>query len=136
MLFGDEHIRRYEETDGQVGHDWHGGVPALVLTTTGRKTGEDRKSALIYQKVGDNYVVVASAGGQEKNPGWYRNLVAHPDVRIQVWADKLAGTARTSEGDERAALWDKMVGIFPDYAKYQGTTDRVIPVVVIEPTTT
>ncbi|RZQ59688.1 nitroreductase family deazaflavin-dependent oxidoreductase [Amycolatopsis suaedae] len=132
MLFGDEHVRRYEETDGEVGHDWEKGAPILVLTTKGRKTGKPRKFALIYQKVGDDYVIVASKGGADEHPGWYHNLVANPEVGVQVKADKFTAVARTATGDERASLWPTMAAVWPDYDEYQKKTDREIPVVVLE----
>src|SRR5258706_16271144 len=83
-LFGDEHVRKYEETGGKVGHDWND-TSCLILRTKGRKSGETRKMPLIYGRDGDTYLIVASKGGAPDNPGWYRNLVAHPDVEIQVW---------------------------------------------------
>jgi proline iminopeptidase len=132
MLDGDEHVRRYEETGGEVGHDWQPGVPALVLTTKGRKSGEDRKLALIYQEVDGNPVIVASNGGAPKHPSWYLNLQANPQVRVQVKAEKFAARARTAEGDERAKLWDKMAKVWPYYNEYTKKTDREIPVVVLE----
>src|SRR5438105_10862695 len=82
-LLGDEHIRRYEETDGEVGHEWNGAT-CLVLTATGRKSGVARKFALIYARDGDDYVVVASKGGAPNHPGWYLNVQANPDVTVQV----------------------------------------------------
>lgn len=132
MLFGDEHVRRYEETDGEVGHDWKDGVPTLVLTTTGRKTGEDRKFALIYQEVDGDYVIVASKGGAPNNPGWYLNLRANPEVKVQVKGDRFAAKARTAGDEERAKLWPIMTKVWPDYDTYQTKTDRRIPVVVLE----
>ena len=132
MLFGDEHIRRYEETDGEVGHDWEGGAPCLILTTKGRKTGEDRKFALIYQQHDGDYILVASKGGAPEHPGWYLNLLANPDVKVQVRADKFAAKARTADDAERAELWPVMTNVWPDYDKYQTKTDRQIPVVVLE----
>jgi deazaflavin-dependent oxidoreductase (nitroreductase family) len=132
MLFGDEHVRRYEETDGAEGHEWQEGVPALVLTTTGRKTGQERKFALIYQEIDGKVVIVASKGGAENHPGWYFNLLEHPDVKVQIKADKFDARARTAEGDERAALWPEMAKVWPDYDKYQEKTDREIPVVVLD----
>lgn len=132
MLFGDEHIQRYEETGGEVGHDWEGGAPCLILTTKGRKTGQARKFALIYQEHDGGYVVVASKGGAPENPGWYRNLVADPQVEVQVKADKFAARARTANDEERAVLWPKMAKVWPDYDNYQRKTDRKIPVVILE----
>ena len=93
-LFGDEHVRQYEATGGQVGHDWNG-THCLVLRTRGRKTGEIRKFPLIYGRDGEDYVIVASRGGSPEHPGWYKNLLAHPDVEIQVWGDVLPVRART-----------------------------------------
>lgn len=132
MLFGDEHVRRYEETDGEVGHEWKDGVPTLVLTTKGRKTGEDRKFALIYQEVDGNPVIVASKGGAPNHPGWYLNLEANPEAGVQVGADRFQATARTTSGDERAKLWEKLAAVWPDYDNYAKKTDREIPVVVLE----
>jgi len=132
MLFGDEHVRRYEETDGEVGHDWEKGAPILILTTKGRKTGEDRKFPLIYQEHEGAYVIVASKGGAPAHPGWYLNLAANPEVQVQVKADKFTARARTAESAERAALWPKMAAVWPDYDEYQKKTDREIPVVVLE----
>jgi len=132
MLFGDEHVRRYEETDGEVGHEWQDGVPTLVLTTKGRKTGEDRKFALIYQEVDGNPVIVASKGGAPKDPGWYLNLLANPEAGVQVKADRFRAKARTTSGEERAKLWKKLAAVWPDYDNYAKKTDREIPVVVLE----
>ncbi|WP_410627760.1 nitroreductase family deazaflavin-dependent oxidoreductase [Amycolatopsis sp. cmx-8-4] len=132
MLFGDEHVRRYEETDGEVGHEWRDGVPTLVLTTTGRKTGQERKFALIYQEVEGDAVIVASKGGAPNHPGWYFNLLEHPEVGVQVKADKYRARARTASGEERSKLWDALAAVWPDYNEYAKKTDREIPVVVLE----
>lgn len=130
-LVGEEHVRRYLETNGEVGHDWNG-VPALLLTTKGRKTGEDRTSALIYGRLNDAYVVIASMGGAPTHPMWFLNLVATPEVTSQVGADRFAARARVAEGEERIAGWEEMVEIWPNYDVYQSRTDRVIPVVILE----
>ncbi|NIH87683.1 nitroreductase family deazaflavin-dependent oxidoreductase [Amycolatopsis granulosa] len=132
MLYGDEHVRRYEETDGEVGHDWEKGAPTLILTTRGRKTGQERKFALIYQEHEGAYALVASNGGAPRHPGWYLNLQADPEVKVQVKADKFAARARTATDAEREALWPKMTAVWPDYDEYQKKTDRKIPVVVLE----
>lgn len=133
MLFGDEHVRRYEETDGEVGHDWEGGAPVLVLTTTGRKSGEPRKFALIYQRIEGSYVIVASKGGADTHPGWYLNLRENPEVGVQVGADRFTARARTADPDERTRLWPRMAAVWPSYDEYQAGTDREIPVVVLDP---
>jgi deazaflavin-dependent oxidoreductase (nitroreductase family) len=131
MLFGDEHVRRYEATDGAEGHEWQG-TTTLILTTTGRKSGKERRNALIYQKFGDDYLIVASKGGADEQPAWYLNLVAHPDVRVQVLGDKFAARARTATPEERPEMWRVMAGVWPAYNDYQKKTDRQIPVVVLE----
>jgi deazaflavin-dependent oxidoreductase (nitroreductase family) len=132
MLFGDEHVRRYEETDGAEGHDWQG-TTTLILATTGRKSGKQRKSALIYQKHGSDYLVVASKGGADEPPAWYLNLTAHPDVQVQVKGDKFAARARTATAAEKPEMWQLMAKTWPAYDEYQQKTEREIPVVVLEP---
>lgn len=127
-----EHIREYVETDGKKGHHWRG-IPTLLLTTRGRKTGKLRRTALIYGQDGDRYVIVASRGGHPKHPAWYLNLVDNPDVEVQVGADKFSARTHTAEGEERERLWKLMVSIFPTYERYRAKTERVIPVVVLTP---
>lgn len=134
MLHGTEHVRRYEETDGEEGHLWLNGIPTLVLTTTGRRTGQERKSALIYQRSEEKYLVVASDGGAPNHPSWYLNLLANPDVTVQVGADKFQATARTATADERAKLWHLMTNVWPDYSDYERNVTREIPLVIIEST--
>ena len=129
-LIGDEHVRRYEETDGEVGHEWNGAT-CLVLTTKGRKTGEDRQFALIYARDGDDYLVVASVGGMPKHPAWYLNLRENPQASIQVKAERFDVTARTAGDDEKPRLWSIVNDVWPNYDVYQSRTDRVIPVVVL-----
>src|SRR4051812_44161937 len=131
-LFGDEHVRRYRETGGEVGHSWKRGSKVLLLTTTGRSSGTPSTTPLIYETDGDRYVIVASKGGTAENPGWYRNLVKHPEVEVQVLDDVFRARARTVEGDERERLWQLAARQWPDYDAYQQKTDRQIPVVVLE----
>lgn len=131
MLFGQEHVKRYRQTDGAEGHDWQGAA-VLLLTTTGRRSGVKRTTPLIYGARGDDYVVVASRGGADEHPAWYLNLVADPEVEVQVRADRFAARARTATGEERAELWKQAVQRWPAYDGYQTKTDRVIPVVVLE----
>lgn len=132
-LFGDEHVRVYEESDGEVGYIWNG-APIMVLTTTGETTGKTRKHALIFGADGDDVILVASKGGAPDHPQWYKNLVANPSVGVQVRADRYEGVARTATADEKARLWPKMTELWPSYDDYQYRTDRDIPVVVIERT--
>jgi deazaflavin-dependent oxidoreductase (nitroreductase family) len=131
-LFGQEHIDRYVATDGEEGHDWQG-TQTLILTTTGRRSGQQRVHALIYGRHGDDYLVVASKGGARQHPDWYVNLEAHPEVEIQVKGDKFRAHARTATPEEKAELWSIMTKELPDYDRYQEKTEREIPVVVLEP---
>lgn len=131
-LLGEEHVRRYQETGGEVGYIWNG-VPILLLTTTGRKTGEPRTTPLIHGRDGDDYLVVASMGGAPQHPNWYRNLVVNPSAHIQVRAEHKDVTARTAKEDEKAHLWKVMTDTWSNYDVYQARTDRVIPVVVLSP---
>jgi len=129
-LFGDEHVRRYRETDGEVGYLWNG-APCLVLTTT-RKSGDPRDTALIFGQDGDAYLLVASKGGAPDHPWWYRDLAARPAVELQVRGDRFPAVARTASAEEKARLWPKMTAVWPSYDDYQANTDRDIPVVIIE----
>jgi len=129
-----KHIHDYVETDGEKGHDWKPGVPTLLLTTRGRRTGQLHRTALIYGKEGDNTIAVASRGGNKNHPAWYLNLVANPEVEVQVGADKFKARAHTATPEEKARLWPLMASIWPDYNNYQTRTDREIPVVVLERT--
>lgn len=131
-LFGDEHVRRYRETGGEVGHIWRRGSKILLLTTKGRQTGEPRTTPLIYEEDGDAYVVVASKGGAPEHPGWYRNLKRFPEVELQVMDEVFPARARTATGGERERLWKLAAKQWPAYDEYQEKTSREIPVVVLE----
>jgi proline iminopeptidase len=136
-----EHANRYISSGGTEGHIYkiqppnYGEleVPSLLLTTTGRKSGERYIVPLFYGKTGDSYIVVASKGGAPQHPGWYRNLAANPEVEVQVGTAKLKARARTATGEERARLWEKALEFWPPYADYQKKTEREIPVVVLDP---
>jgi deazaflavin-dependent oxidoreductase (nitroreductase family) len=125
------HAKRYIETDGRDGHDWEG-VTTLLLTTTGRRSGQPRTTPLIYGRAGDKYLIVASRGGAPKHPSWYENLVANPVVQVQVMADRFKARARTATPAEKPALWKTMAAIWPPYDEYQQRTTREIPVVILE----
>ena len=131
-LLGAEHVAKYRETGGEVGHIWNGAT-ALLLTTTGRKSGEARTQAMIYARDGDNYLVVASKGGAPQHPAWYLNLVAQPQIEIQVKDKAIKVVAHTAEGAERDRLWKVVTGVWPNYDQYQQRTQRVIPLVVLTP---
>jgi deazaflavin-dependent oxidoreductase (nitroreductase family) len=126
------HVRRYVESDGKAGHRW-GGVDTLLLTTRGRRSGKLRRTALIYGRDGDRYLVVASKGGAKKHPNWYLNLTENPGVQVQVGAEQFSARALTASPDEKPRLWRLMVSIWPEYDRYQARTDRDIPVVILEP---
>jgi deazaflavin-dependent oxidoreductase (nitroreductase family) len=136
-----EHANRYIASGGTDGHTYKINVPgrgeiaapALLLTTTGRKSGDKFIFPLFYGTDGDRYFVVASKGGAPEHPGWYRNILANPDVEVQVGAKKLRARASTATGDERARLWNKALEFWPPYADYALKTEREIPVVMLEP---
>lgn len=136
-----DHIALYLK-DPEAGHHWdasHAGgkgvYDTLLLTTTGRKSGQPIMLPLIYQPTGDGgYCIVASKGGAPAHPAWYLNLLANPEVLVQAGTEKFKGKARVAEGDERARLWKMMARYFPPYEQYRKATDREIPVVVLERT--
>jgi proline iminopeptidase len=134
QLHGPKHVEAYLETDGEVGHDWKNGTSTLILTTKGRKSGEERLNALIYGMAGDNPMIVASKGGNPQHPAWYLNLRDNPNVGVQIRGDKFDATARDATPEERPELWKQMAEIWPDYDNYQQRTDREIPVVILERT--
>jgi deazaflavin-dependent oxidoreductase (nitroreductase family) len=127
------HVRSYVESGGQKGHRWNG-VHTLLLTTRGRKSGKLRRTALIYGRDGDRYLVVASVGGAAKHPAWYLNLVEHPEVQVQVGPERFAARARPATPEEKPPLWRLMASIWPHYDRYQQKTRRDIPVVILERT--
>jgi deazaflavin-dependent oxidoreductase (nitroreductase family) len=131
MLFGKEHTERYRATGGDEGHDWRG-TQTLLLTTTGRRSGERRELPLIYGRDGDDYLIVASKGGADQPPAWYLNLEADPDVEVQVKDERFKARARTATSEERRRLWPTMTAEWPDYDDYQKKTEREIPIVVLE----
>ncbi len=131
MLFGQEHVKRYVATDGEEGHEWNG-AEVLILTTTGRRSGEQRSTPLIYGRHGDDYLVVASRGGAPEDPAWYLNLSEQPEVHVQVLDDRFTAHARTATPEEKPELWEQMTSRWPAYNDYQLKTSRDIPVVVLE----
>jgi proline iminopeptidase len=136
-----EHANRYLESGGKDGHIYkmtqpgrpEMTVPSLLLTTRGRKSGEQFIFPLFYGEAGASYFVVASKGGAPQHPGWYKNLLADPQVEVQVGTKKMQARARTAAGAERARLWAKALEFWPPYADYQKKTAREIPVVVLDP---
>jgi len=135
-----EHANRYLSSGGTEGHMYHMKqpgrpeitVPALLLTTTGRKSGDKFIFPLFYGETGSNFFVIASKGGAPAHPQWYRNIEANPEVEVQVGTDKFKARARTATGEERSRLWQESLKFWPPYADYQQKTEREIPVVVLE----
>jgi deazaflavin-dependent oxidoreductase (nitroreductase family) len=131
-LFGDEHVRQYRETGGRIGHEWNG-TSILILTTTRAKAGTPRDVPLIYGRDGGDYLIVASKGGAPQHPLWYRDLVAHPDVTVQVKDKVFPARARTADADDKKRLWPVMTKEWPAYDEYQEKTERDIPLVILTP---
>ena len=125
--------RIYRGSGGRLGGRLGKGVPVLLLTTTGRKTGKRRTTPLLYVEEGDGYLVVASVGGAPSHPAWYLNPRSNPAATMQVGGRKLAVTAETAGLEERARLWLRLTQMWPQYDDYQATTRREIPVVILAP---
>jgi deazaflavin-dependent oxidoreductase (nitroreductase family) len=130
-LFGEEHVRVYQETGGERGYHWRNGTTILLLTTKGRSSGQERTTPLIHREDDGRWVIVASKGGAADHPAWFKNLQAGPDATIQVKAEKIPVRASVAEGEERERLWKAMNEVWPDYDSYQQKTDRQIPVVIL-----
>jgi deazaflavin-dependent oxidoreductase (nitroreductase family) len=126
-----KHIRTIVESGGTKGiRRW--GVDILLLTTRGRRSGRLHRTALIYGKDRDRYLLVASSGGSGHHPAWYLNLNTNPDVELQVGAETFPARARTATAKEKPRLWKQMAAIWPDYDRYQAGTKRDIPLVIVE----
>ncbi len=136
---GKAHVWLYRKTGGKIGANWRVGagfkkpVPTLLLEHRGRKSGKTFVSPLVFITDGDDVIVVASQGGRADNPQWYRNLVADPDVFIEIGSDRRAVRAVTADAEQRARLWPKLVEAYADFDTYQSWTEREIPVVILEP---
>lgn len=127
-----EQTRAYLASGGTEGHE-NNGVHVLVLATTGRRTGQPRRNCLIYGRSGDEFVVVASKGGADEDPAWFKNLLSDPSVGVQAGTQRFTARARVASSAERESLWTQMAQIFPLYDEYAGKTDRTIPVVLLTP---
>ena len=123
----------YRATGGRVGGKFRSGAPVMLLTTIGRKSGRRLTIPLLYLRDEGRIVTVASKGGMDHHPLWYRNLVANPAVDVQIGTETSAMQAHTASDAEKSALWPKLVAMYPDYATYQTRTARNIPVVVLTP---
>lgn len=135
MVFGPllrVHQWLYEQSDGRIGSNL-GGRPMLLLRTVGRRSQQPRTAALLYVPDGDAFAVIASKGGAPQHPGWFHNLVAQPNVEIQIGRERIPVRARIAKGEERSRLWARADEINQgQYAVYQSRTKREIPVVVLE----
>ena len=123
----------YRATGGRVGGKFRSGAPVMLLTTIGRKSGRRLTIPLLYLRDEGRILTVASKGGMDHHPLWYRNLVANPAVDVQIGTETSAMQAHTASDAEKRALWPKLVAMYPDYATYQARTARNIPVVVLTP---
>ena len=127
-----DHTRTYLASGGTDGHE-NNGVRTLVLATTERKTGRARRTTLIYGRSDDAFVVVASKGGADQDPAWFKNVLAQPSVGVQAGTDRFTAHARVASAAERELLWPRMTEIFPLYDEYAQKTDRTIPIVLLTP---
>jgi deazaflavin-dependent oxidoreductase (nitroreductase family) len=125
--------RLYRLTNGRIGGTYLHGVPVLLLTVVGRKSGKRITVPLTYLQDGERSIVAASRSGMEQHPLWYLNLVANPDVEVQRGSEIRPMRAHTADDEERAHYWPKLVAVNPDYGKYQAITTRKVPVVILSP---
>ncbi len=131
-----DQVETYERTGGREANTLRDtGIPVIIVTCRGRRSGKIRKFALMRVEHGGEYALVASKGGAPDHPGWYHNLVANPYASIQDGEAPHDFTVETVDGDERQSWWDRAVSIYPPYAEYQDKTDRAIPVFVARPIT-
>ena len=125
-------IDEFRANGGKLGGNFEG-APMLLLHSTGATSGRERVNPIMYQAVGDAYAVFASKAGAPTNPDWYHNLVAHPDASIEVGTETKPVRARVASGEERDTIWTIQKERYPGFADYERSTDRVIPVVILEP---
>ncbi|HVP30149.1 MAG TPA: nitroreductase family deazaflavin-dependent oxidoreductase [Myxococcota bacterium] len=130
-LMSSLNVWAYRATRGRVGGKFLRGAPVLLLTTTGRKSGEKRTAPVLYLRDGERFVVVASKGGFTHHPAWYLNLEAKPDAELELGAERFAVTARRASDEEKAKLWPKLVAMYKDFQDYQDRTERNIPVLIL-----
>lgn len=129
----------YRKSGGRIGGTWRVGagfkkpVPTLLLEHRGRKSGKLFASPLVYITEGENVIIVASMGGRDENPQWYHNLVADPEVHIEIRRERRAVRAVLASPEEKARLWPKLVDAYADFDAYKAWTDRDIPVFILEP---
>src|SRR5688500_1501605 len=122
-------IDQFRANGGKVGN---GTIPHLLLTTTGAKSGLTRVNPLNYSTDGERIIVIASKGGSATHPDWYYNLVAHPEVTVEVGSERFLARASVAEGEERQRLFNQQAALMPYFAGYQKKTKRQIPVIILE----
>ena len=127
-------IEEFRANQGQVGGVWEG-RPLLILTTKGAKSGQPRTNPMMYMREDDRLFVFASKGGAPSNPDWYYNLVAHPDVTVEIGDQTYPATAKPVTGEERDRIYDEWAKMYPQFREYQEKTTRVIPVIELIPHT-
>ena len=126
------HTTAYRASRGLIGHRFPGAPPMLLLDHVGAKSGAKRTSPLVYAEDGGDVILVASKGGNPKNPAWFHNLKANPETTVQIGSEKRPVRARVATDEERKRLWPKVVDVYSGYEGYQQRTDRKIPLVVLE----
>lgn len=125
-------IDEFMANDGEVGGMFEG-KPLLLLHHVGAKTGSDRTSPLMYQKLETGWAIFASKAGADTHPHWMHNVIANPDIAIRVGSEEIPVTARVASPEERAPIWERQKADHPQFADYEASTDREIPVVILEP---
>jgi deazaflavin-dependent oxidoreductase (nitroreductase family) len=127
------HAGVYRATGGKL-FGRMGKSPILILNTVGRKSGKKRATPLLYAVDGEDFVIIASKGGDPSHPAWYLNLMANPDATVEVKGREVRVTAEQVEGEEKMRLWQKMAELYPTYDDYQKKTEREIPLLILRPT--
>lgn len=127
------HVRLYQSTNGEEGGVNSAGYPVLLITTTGRRSGQPRTNPVVYMLHEHTYIVVGSNKGRQHHSNWYLNLKQNPEVRIQIKADVFTAIAREAEDEERERLWEAFTVYAPEFKEYETATKRRLPVIVLEP---
>ena len=123
----------YRLTGGRLGARFSGGAPVCLVTALGKQSGQPRTVALLYLRDGEDVAIVASKGGMSHHPAWYHNMMAHPDVQVEIEGATRNMRARRASPDEKARLWPRLCEMYPSYADYQKRTTREIPVLILSP---
>ncbi len=126
-------VKEFRENAGKVGGPFEG-APMIIIHTKGRKSGKEYENPLVYQPVGDDFAIIASKGGAPTHPDWYRNLMANPEIEVEVGTERHKVRARELQGEEREKVWTKQKELMPGFAEYEQKTQgiREIPVILLE----